>query len=192
MSEHETSEHSHDVQTLRLHLAPARDFDPFSAGVDDLKRHGLPQRPDPHGQPGLAALWDRQARRWSGYEHLEPKPDTTTAVKQPVRAFGIGPDPSESCGYSLFSTSGPFTALFVTWTVPHLHFVEDPQGTNNLHTFVGLGFLDVHVQMSVDPTNKVPCQLWAQGVGNVNLPVRPGDMLSASICLDTAPPGRAN
>jgi hypothetical protein len=184
--------HAQDSLSLRLHPAPTRGFDPFAASVDDLKRHGLPQRPDPHSNPGLAALWDRQARRWSGYEHLEPKPDVTTTTKQPVRALGIGPDPSESCGYSLFSTTGPFTALFITWTVPDLHFVPDPQGTNNIHTFVGLGFLDVHVEMSVDQHNKVTSHIWAEGVGTVNLPARPGDTISASICLDTKPPGRAN
>jgi hypothetical protein len=76
--------------------------------------------------------------------------------------------------------------------VPDLHYVPDPQGTNNIHTFVGLGFLDVHVEMSVDATNKVTSHIWAEGVGTVNLPVRRGDTVSASICLDTAPPGRAN
>jgi hypothetical protein len=188
-----TTQQTQDSLSLRLHPAPPRGFDPFTASVEDLKRHGLPQRPDPHSQPGLAALWQRQARRWHGFEHLEPKLDPAGApTHRPARAFGIGPDPSESCGYSLFSTAGPFTALFITWTVPDLHFVADPQGTNHLHTFVGLGFLDVHVEMTVDESNNVTSQLWAEGVGNVNLPVRPGDMLSASICLDTAPPGRAN
>lgn len=190
-----TEQRTEDALSLRLHPAPARDFDPFTATVEDLKRHGLPQRPDRQAQPGLAALWERQARRWRGYEHLEPKPDTTTATAtatRPVRAFGLGPDPAESSGYSLFSTSGPFTALFVTWTVPDLHYVSDPQGTNNIHTFVGLGFLDVHVEMSIDANNHVTTRLWAQGVGTVNLRVRPGDTMSGSICLDTAPPGRAN
>ena len=151
-----TTQQSRDSLSLRLHPAPPRGFDAFTASVEDLKRHGLPQRPDPHSQPGLAALWQRQARRWHGFEHLEPKLDPArAATHRPVRAFGIGPDPSESCGYSLFSTAGPFTALFITWTVPDLHFVEDPQGTNHLHTFVGLGFLDVHVEMTVDQSNNV-------------------------------------
>jgi Peptidase A4 family len=64
-----------------------------------------------------------------------------------------------------------------------------------LRTFVTLGSvqggLDVHVEMSVDSANTVTCQLWAEFVGNVNLPVKSGDVISGSLCLDTQPPGRA-
>jgi hypothetical protein len=182
-----------DQQTpprLRLLPAPPADFDPFAATPQDIRRHGLPVRPDPYTQPGLAALWERQAKRYRGFEHLEPDVDTTDAVR--AAAPGIGPDPFDSCGYSLFSQSGPFTALFVTWTVPNLTFTAGSAGPNNFHTFVGLGFLDVHVEMTVDSAQHVTAQLWAQGVGTINLPVSPGDVLSASLCLDTTPPGTAH
>jgi Peptidase A4 family len=177
---------------IRLYPPPPQDFDPFAATKRDLMRHGLPLRPDPYKEPGMAALWQRQAERYRGFEHLEPQPDTTTANKkglptkiaEPVPAFG--PDPIESCGYQLFSSSGNFTALFVTWTVPDLRFSPGQfDAINHFHTFVGLGFLDVHVEMTVDPAQNVTAQLWAQGVGNVNLPVRPGDVISGTLCLDT-------
>ena len=51
---------------------------------------------------------------------------------------------------------------------------------NHFHTFVGLGFLDVHVEMTVDSAQNVTSKIWAQGVGDVNLPVRPGDVISGS------------
>jgi hypothetical protein len=59
------------------------------------------------------------------------------------------------------------------------------------HTFVGLGFLDVHVEMTVDAQENVTSYLWAQAVGQVNLPVRPGDVISGSLCPNTNPAGTA-
>jgi hypothetical protein len=175
---------------VRLYPPPSKDFDPLTATDEDLKRHGVPLRPDPQTQPGMAALWEQLARRWRGFDHLEPRPDHTTATKKAVTAAGIGPAPIESCGYSLFSNA-PFTALFVTWTVPNLRFSPSPTGINHFHTFVGLGFLDVHVEMTVDSAQNVTSQIWAQSVGQVNLPVGPGDVISGALCLDTKPPGRA-
>jgi hypothetical protein len=105
---------------LRLYPPPPKDFDPFTASEADLIRHGPPRRPDPHGQPGMAALWERQARRYLHFDHLEPRPDTATAAKKAVSADALGPDPLTSCGYQLMSSSAPFTVLFVTWTVPDL------------------------------------------------------------------------
>jgi hypothetical protein len=189
MSKQETP----DRKGVRLFPPPSKDFDPFAATEEDLKRHGLPLRPDPHTQPGMAALWERQAGRYRGFDHLEPRPDTATAAKNAAPVAGLGPDPSASCGYQLFSPSAPFTALFVTWTVPDLRFSPGPFDTiNHFHTFVGLGFLDVHVEMTVDSAQNVTTNIWAQSVGQVNLPVRPGDVISGTLCLDTTPPGRAS
>jgi Peptidase A4 family len=183
-----TDQHTAPQSRLRLLPPPPADFDPFTATALDIRRHGLPVRPDPHSQPGLAALWERQAKRYRGFAHLEPD----VAAGHATAAPGIGPDPFDSCGYSLFSRNGPFTALFVTWTVPDLTFTPGSAGPNQFHTFVGLGFLDVHVEMTVDSAQHVTAHLWAEGVGTVNLPVSPGDVLSGSLCLDTKPPGTAH
>jgi len=112
--------------------------------------------------------------------------------RRPSRARPSGPAPIESCGYSLVSLSAPFTALFVTWTVPNLRFSPSPFGINRFHTFVGLGFLDVHVEMTVNSAQNVTSQVWAQSVGQINLPVEPGDVISGALCLDTKPPGTAH
>ena len=186
-----TEKQAPDSQQVRLFPPPAKDFDPFAASKRELMKHGLPLRPDPHAQPGMAALWDRQAARYRGFDHLEPRPDTTTAVKVPGSALALGPSSSESCGYQLFSLSAPFTALFATWTVPDLHFTPSTIGANHFHTFVGLGFLDVHVEMTVDSAQNVTSKIWAQNIGDINLPVRPGDVLSASLCLQTNQAGTA-
>ena len=186
------AKHPPKKQKVRTYPPPSKDFDPFAATKKDLLRHGLPLRPDPYTQPGMAALWERLATRYRSFEHLEPRFDTTMAPQRAIPIPALGPDPFSSCGYHLFSTSGPFTALFITWTVPNLQHAPgqfDP--INHFHTFVGLGFLDIHVEMTVDPQQNVTSHIWAEGVGNVNLPVRPGDVISGAMCLDTTPPGRA-
>jgi peptidase A4-like protein len=181
-----------ESERVRLYPPPSRDFDPLTATVEELRRHGLPVRPDPRTQPGMAALWERQARRYRTFDHLEPQPDAASASKKALPSAGLGPDPLDSCGYTLLSIGAPFTSLFVTWTVPDLWFTPNPpSAVNEFHTFVGLGFLDVHVDMTVDPEENVTSKLWAQSIGDVNLPVRPGDVLSASLCLETNPQGTA-
>ena len=174
---------------LRHYPTPPRDFDPFAATEEDMKRHGLPLRPDPGAKPGLAALWEelweRQATRYRGFEHLEPRPDTTAAARKNIPVPALGLDPQLSCGYSLDSPGDPFVSLFLTWTVPDLYFNPNPSGpVDNFHTFVGLGFLDVHVEMTVDSLQNVTSRLWALDVGWINMQVRPGDVMSASLCLE--------
>ena len=67
---------------VRLCPPPPKDFDPLAATEEDLKRHGLPLRPDPQTQSVMAALWERKARRYRNFEHLEPqfKPATVTSL----------------------------------------------------------------------------------------------------------------
>lgn len=181
---------------VRLRPPPPKEFDPSTATQDDLKRYGLPLRPDRRQQPGMAALWERKARRYREFEHLEPSFEPTTVATTAASPAAFELSPYESCGYELDSFSAPFTALFVTWTVPDLRFVSSPPfgpDPNEFRTFVTLGSiqgaLDVHVQMTVDSANAVTSRLWAEFVGDINLTVRPGDVISGSLCLDTQPPG---
>ena len=78
----------------------------------------------------------------------------------------------------------------LTVTVPDLQYTPNPQAgpdPNLFRTFATLtsvqGGPDVHVEMTVDSANNVTSQLWAEFVGNVNLPVAPGDVISGSLCL---------
>lgn len=183
-------EETRDLKGTRLYPPPSTDFDPLTATVDDLKAHGLPLRPDPQTDPGMAVLWERQARRYRSFDHLVPRPVLATTAEKSATVAALGPAPIESCGYSLVSLSAPLTALFVTWTVPNLRFRPSPF-RNELHTFVGLGFLDVHVEMTVDAGQNVTSHIWVQDVGQINLPVAPGDVISGALCLDTKPPRMA-
>jgi hypothetical protein len=75
--------------------------------------------------------------------------------------------------------------------VPDLEYSPSRNGIDRLHIFVGLGGLDVHVEMTVDSANNVTSYLWAWGVGNINLTVKPGDLLSGCLCLEANPQGTA-
>ena len=143
-------------KALRLYPPPPPDFDPFTSTVADLKKHGLPLRPDPYTQPAMAALWDRQARRYRSFDHLEPQPNVAKAAETAVTPFILPLDPIETCGFSLLTSGATIGALFVTWTVPDLQYSSSPIGApNQFHTFVGLGFLDLHVMMTVDSAQEM-------------------------------------
>lgn len=159
-----------------------------------MKRHGLPLRPDPGTRPGVAglweALWETKAARYRGFKHLELRPDTTSAAAKKTPLFGL--DPAESCGYMLETLGDPFISLFITWTVPDIIFAPNEfSDIDHFHTFVGLGFLDLHVNMTVDSGQNIVLQVWTQAAGNVTLPVSTGDVLSASLCLEPNSAGTA-
>lgn len=173
---------------------PPRDFDPLTADPKDLARYGLPQRPDPQGRPGLSALWERQARRYRMFEHLQAKVHRSPWSESAMAPEALRLHPVGTCGYTLESNADPFVSLFVTWTVPNLQYTSSPVAINNFRTFVGLGPLDVHVEMTVDSTHNVTSTvtgLGANGVEAVGLPVHPGDVISAGVCLGETPPARA-
>ena len=162
---------------------------PLSSSLPPSKGRRIPALRRSRGRP-------RSGRGRDGAEAAQPRARTQGLVRDLLAlakipagtapSFPFGPDPIESCGYQLFSSSAPFTVLFVTWTVPDLRYSPgqfDP--IDHFHTFVGLGFLDVHVEMTVDSAQNVTSKLWAQGVGDVNLPVRPGDVISGTLCLQT-------
>jgi|SRR5664279_3842649 hypothetical protein len=91
-----TGKQTPNRRKVRLYPPPSKDFDPFTATKNALMRHGLPLRPDPQTQPGMAALWERQAARYRNFDHLEPRPDTTTAAKKPVTALWVRTPPSRA------------------------------------------------------------------------------------------------
>jgi Peptidase A4 family len=181
-------------QGVRVFPPPPRGFDALAASETDLARHGIPPRPDPRTQPERAAQWEQLARRYGGFEHLAPQliPADTPATPATVEPLAVLPD-LEACGYSLASEA-PFTQLSATWTVPNLNYTPTPQtpdGLVHFRTFFGLGFLDVHVEMTVDAAQNVTSVITIHTGAQVALPVRPGDAISALLCLNPNPPGTA-
>lgn len=173
------------TQTDRVPAPAPKEFDPLAASKVDLARHGLPQRPD---QPGPAALWEKRARRYRGFEHLRPELGPAT---EPVRTAAQGLLPGlVSAGFELTSEA-PITIFSGNWTVPDLNHAPS-DFPNHLHTFFGLGFLDVHVEMTVDAAQNVTSVLKIHTGATVNLAVRPGDLISATLRLQTDAAGTAS
>ena len=183
-----------EAKRVRVYPPPPADFDPFTATSKDLMRHGLPSRPDARSQPGMAALWERRAARYRHFQHLAPKFDTSRAPAKTISGIApaFGPDPTDSCGYQLLVASATIGALSVTWTVPDLQYTPSALNVDHFHTFIGLGFLDLHVEMTVDANQNVTAQLQSPSVAaSINLPVRPGDVLSCVLCLENNERGTA-
>ena len=179
-----------NMKGVRVFPPAPTGFDALAASKKDLARHGLPLRPDPRTQPGPAALWEQRARRYQGFEHLKPELLPGDEPTDPVAA-GFGLPALISCGFEL-SFPAPIVMLSGTWTVPNLNHSPTPGGfPNHLHTFFGLGFLDVHVEMTVDTAQNVTALIRIHTGAQVALPVRPGDAISAILCLQTDSAGTA-
>lgn len=174
------------TQTERVPAPAPKEFDPLAASKVDLARHGLPQRPD---QPGPAALWEKRARRYRGFEHLRPE---LLPAERPaeVVAAGFGLPALVSAGFEL-TFAAPITIFSGNWTVPDLNHTLSGF-PNHFHTFFGLGFLDVHVEMTVDAAQSVTSLIRIHTGARVALPVRPGDLISATLCLQTDAAGTAS
>src|SRR5262249_28360779 len=76
-------------------------------------------------------------------------------------------------------------------TVPNLSHTAPSGLPQEFRTFFGLGFLDVHVEMVVDSSNNVTSVIRIHTGEEVPLAVRPGDTISALLCLQTNPAGPA-
>ena len=178
------------LKGLRVFPPPPKGFNALAASPKELARHGLPQRFDPRTQPELAALWEQSARRYQDFEHLEPK---LLPAKKPPKfvAAGFGLFPLESCGFELFNSSAAITIFSGTWTIPNLNYSPHSGLPDHFRTFFGLGFLDVHVEMTVDSNQNVTAQIVIPPGTQVAIPVRPGDAVSATLCLQTNPAGTA-
>jgi Peptidase A4 family len=174
---------------VRVFPPPPKGFDALAASKSDLARHGLPSRPDPRTHPGLAMLWEVIARRYKDFDHLKPE---LLAPDKPPKSVAAGFLPElVSCGFEL-TFAAPITSFSGTWTVPDLNHSPTPESfPNHFHTFFGLGFLDVHVEMTVDVAQNVTSLIRIHTGAQVALPVRPGDVISASLCLNTDTAGTA-
>jgi hypothetical protein len=176
---------------VRVFPPAPKGFDAFKATARTLTRHGFPKRPDPRTEPGLAALWDRHARRYQRFEHLAA---ALTPGGQPIKPpnAALGLFAGESAGFELASFGAPFTVFSGAWTVPNLNHSPTPFGPNHFRTFFGLGFLDVHVEMTVDAAQNVTAAIRIHTGAQVALPVKPGDAISAVLCLQTNAAGTAS
>jgi hypothetical protein len=175
-------------------IPPPKDFDPLAASPDEMARYGLLPRPDPRRHPSLSVAWEQRARRYRSFQHLQAEVRRTLPREAAMTSETFRLHPTSTCGFSLDSNADPFISLYVTWTVPNLRYRPGPVAPNVFRTFVSLGFLDVHTEMTVDPTMTVTSTVTVLGPNGIEpsgLPVEAGDVVFAGICLGPNPPGRA-
>lgn len=180
------------TKALRVFPPPPRGFDALVATKRELAKHGLPQRPNPKTQPGQAKLWEQRARRYRDFDHITAELSPALTPLDPLAGGAAAAlFPREQCGFELTSLGAPIVMLSGSWTVPNLNHTPTPINPVHFRTFFGLGFLDVHVEMTVDPAQTVTAALTIHTGERVSLGVRPGDVISAILCLQTNAAGTA-
>jgi len=178
------------IEGLQTFPVPSKGFDMRTASKEELVRHGLPRRPDPRTHSTLATLWEQRARRYLEFEHLEPKLiPAETPLERTATAFALSP--FVNAGFELVDAAAQITMLTGTWTVPNLSYTPNQGFPNKLRTFFGLGFLDLHVELTITSAQTVTIEVRIHTGAQVALPVRPGDTMSATLCLQTNAAGTA-
>lgn len=188
---------------IRLHPLPPDGFDPRAASPRELRRYGLPQRPDPARHPKLAARWEEIFSR--RLTHITP-------TFQPMHGLLPGierrrPPRRDLVTYTLPTWSGAvvhttpgetFTWVLGQWNVPNVAPAADGQGDWYSLAWIGIdGNTDVTQigtlqSVSTDAHGNVSknCYAWYEWYPNswtaiTNLPVEFGDTMLGLICLDS-------
>jgi hypothetical protein len=192
---------------VKTHSLPSARFDPRSASPTELRRYGLPQRPDESVRPELAALWD---------EILSHELTYITPTFQPLEELLTVEltvtDPHWS-GCVVHAPPGQtFTWVFGQWNVPDVEPPAPGEGKWYSFAWIGLdgarnpvdGITDVtqigtiqYVSRDGDGNISKTCYAaweWfsdAQGSGDTtwraitSLPVNFGDTLIGLICMES-------
>jgi Peptidase A4 family len=195
---------------VRTHPLPSARFDPRSASPVELRRYGLPQRPDASIRPGLAALWD---------EVFSHKLTHITPTFQPVEALlpGIAPrgplrlelttvtNPSWS-GCVVHAPSGQtFTWVLGQWNVPDVQPPTTGRGKWYSFAWIGIdGISDVTQIGTIQYVSRdghghisKKCYAvleWWPNTWTVihNFPVNFGDTVIGLICMESTTDAWAN
>jgi peptidase A4-like protein len=195
---------------VRTHPLPSARFDPRSASPTELRRYGLPQRPDPSIRPELAALWD---------EILSHELTYLTPTFQPVEELlpGVAPHGplrpdlatvtnAHWSGCVVHAPAGQtFTWVFGQWNVPDVEPPAPGEGKWYSFAWIGIdGISDVtqigtiqYVSRDGDGNISKQCyavhEWWssAPNSGDTswvtinNLPVNFGDTMIGLICMES-------
>jgi hypothetical protein len=183
---------------------PPDGFDPRAASALELRRYGLPQRPDPAVRPELAAVWDDIFSRKLSY---------ITPVFQPVQELVPGLSRADRARPDANGTNGTWSGtvshapagetfewVFGTWNVPHVEPGGEGPGSWWAATWIGIdGVTDVTqigtMQVATRASKGRPtmsCFAWHEWwsafapspwVAISNFPLSFGDTISGLICL---------
>jgi Peptidase A4 family len=182
---------------VRTHPLPPKGFDPRTASARDLRRYGLPQRPDPAMHPKLAARWDEIFSRKITYitPTFRPLEELLPGVKRrgrPQLDSVTVTNPTWSGAVVHATGSQTFTWVLGQWNVPDL---APAAGGGGQYTFAFIGIdgntdvTQIGTVQSVSGASK-SCYAVYEWYPNswsaiTNLPVSFGDTMIGLICLDS-------
>ncbi len=191
------SKHSTAVGGVRTHPLPPKGFDPRKASARELRRYGLPQRPDPAIHPKLAARWDEVFSRKITYvtPTFRPLEELLPGVERRARPRPdfVSVTNSTWSGAVVHATgSQTFTWVLGQWNVPD---VAAAAGGGSQYTFAFIGIdgntdvTQIGTIQSVTGSSK-SCYAVYEWYPNswsaiTNLPVSFGDTMIGLICLDS-------
>jgi len=112
------------LELYRTYDPPPKDFDPITASDEQLRRHGIPRRPDPEREPKLARLWWRAFARKPKFIKAELTIDRLMSRRNPLHGSASEFSGSNWGGAFVRSSALGFgePATFVTasWVVPEI------------------------------------------------------------------------
>ena len=181
--------------------APPDGFDPRTASPEQLRRHGLPERPDPAVRPDLADRWDRAFSRKLTYitPELRPIQEVLPGFQQAERPrAAVQPEVRVTnsiwSGAVLHSAdeSQKFGWVSGTWTVPDVAHAGSGSETDWSLVWIGIDGINDVTQIgtvqSVTSWGLKQCyaiqEWWPAGWQVItNLPVTFGDTMTGLICM---------
>ena len=188
---------------VRTHPLPPAGFDPRSAPPEELRRYGLPQRPDASTRSELAGLWDEILSRKLTYitPTFQPVETVLPGVKPrgPLRQELVNVTNSIWSGCVVHALSGQsFTWVEGQWNVPDVQPPTTGQGKWYSFAWIGIdGTSDVtqigtiqYVSSDGNGNVSKSCYAvyeWWPNTWTVinNLPVNFGDTMIGLICLES-------
>jgi hypothetical protein len=193
-----------DRGRIRTYPLPPAGFDPRAASPLELRRHGLPQRPDPAVRPELAAHWDELFSRELSYitpvfrPVAELVPGISRAARQRPAANGTNNTWSGTVAHA--PAGEAFTWVFGTWNAPYVEPGGEGPGSWWAATWIGIdGVSDVTqigtmqvVSRAAKGRPTTSCFAWFEWwsdkvpspwVAITNFPVSLGDEISGLVCL---------
>ena len=187
----------------RTHPLPPKGFDPRAASARELRRFGLPPRPDPAIRPQLAARWDEIFSRKITYitPAFRPLEVLLPFIKRrgrPRRGLVTVPNATWSGAVVHATGSQTFTWVLGQWNGPDIAPAAGGKGAQYTFAFIGIdGNTDVTqigtVQSVSTATNgslSKSCYAVYEWFPNswsaiTNLPVSFGDTMIGLICMES-------
>jgi peptidase A4-like protein len=189
--------------SIRTHPLPPDGFNPRAASPLELRRHGLPQRPDPAIRPELAARWDEVFSHKLTYitPTFRPMQELLPGIERrghPRQDVVTVTHPFWSGGVVHATGGETFTWVLGQWNVPDVAPAAEGQGSWYSIAWIGIdGNADLTQigtlqSVSVDANGTVSKDCYAfyewfplswQAI--TNFPVSFGDTILGLICLQS-------